>query len=209
MNRRILRAALAGALLLQLPLSSSARDLPDAHRFQQVHAATAVPGVLGSLVEGAALRLEDGQLVLTVRRLVLGDGLAAEKVKVRAPLAIDGAFLAAPVSGMVQAFLAESDIEIGGFDTRGPFMNARDVRVEVRDGRFQMRAKKVVTLRAEGRATLDRASMALAVTVERAKAGVLPVPLGPVFAVMARVLRFPNLVVDRPEIRLDILPFLR
>lgn len=204
-HRVLLATALLAAPLLAPPLHARA-PLPGA----PVAAPLAPEPSAGFRAEGLELSLVEGVLELSARELWLDGATSMHGVKVRARVPMDAAFFQAPVSGLLTAFTGAVDVTAATFRSeRSNLYALSDLSMKVRDGALELSGKKVATVRATGRLTVDPAARTMTVEVEKIRAGVLPVPHRVAFAMISRVLTAPWVEIARPELRFQLEQFLR
>lgn len=201
---------LAPLLVLGLALSTSAplhaASLPAQVRsFQVLHAVRA--SQVGA--EGLEVHMADGQLAVKATR-IQADGLTLEGVTMKAPVVVDEAFFAAPVTGMVTALLDHGDMKVLRLShEQSNLYTLTDVAMRFRQGRLDMVGRKVVGVKVRGQAGWNPETQKLQVEVQSIKAGILPVSRTVVFAAMSRILTFPFVELEKPFVRMDVSSFLR
>ena len=202
---RLIAPLLACGLMLAPAASHAASPPVQVQSFQLLHA------LAGSSVgaEGLEVHLVEGQLTVKAARMQ-ADGLLLEGVTLAAPVAVDDAFFAAPVTGMVQALLEHGDLAVSRLShTQSNLYTLTDLQLRFRQGELLMTGRKVVKVKVRGQGTWDPDTMKLQVEVESIKAGIMPVSRTVVFAAMARILTLPFVELDKPFMRMDLSAFLR
>jgi hypothetical protein len=195
-----------GLLLTTAAAPLRASSLPAKVRaFQVLHAVEA--SQVGA--EGLEVHLVEGQLEVKATRLQ-ADGLTLEGVSMKAPIVVDDAFFAAPVTGMVTSLLEQGDMTVTRLShSQSNLYTLHDMAVRFRQGKMSMVARKVVGVKAKGNASWDPETRKLTIEVESIKAGIVPVSRTVVFAAMKRILTFPSVELDKPFVRMDLTSFLR
>lgn len=202
---RSLAPLLALGLVLSTAPSQAASPPVQAHTFQVLHS------MEGSTIgaEGLEIHMVEGRLSVKAARLQ-ADGLVLEDVTMAAPITVDDAFFAAPVTGMVTALLEQGDLHVARLShAQSNLYTLTNVAMRFRGGELLMTGRKVVNVKVRGQGTWDPDTMKLQVEVESIRAGIVPVSKTVVFAAMARILTLPFVELDKPFLRMDLASFLR
>lgn len=159
---------------------------------------------------GLKLSLEEGQLEMTAERFQLDSRTLLKGVRVRFPLDTSGDFLASPVTHVLEALVADATMQVERLESgQGGLYHLSNVEVRFQDGAFSMEAQKAVTLKAWGGTTLDPEAQTLTLTLEKIRAGILPVPIRSAFVLMKKVLTQPFVRLLKPDVVLDLGAFLQ
>ena len=201
----------------------SAGDLARYARFAKIHGGAApyevaVDGPLagGLTITGEKILLENGAFTATVQKISHA-AFTMANVSAQGRMPLDDAFFADPITAAVNNFLNGSKMGIGSFKN-APVANppADSLDLEIKDIQIEHAAKalkgsmKVMVLKPEfaGHSSYDKASKKLTIAVDAVTMGGINVPLDLAFYVMGQVVHYPFVTLARPNVILDLGPFL-
>lgn len=209
--------------LLVLVSSASAQDLERHVRFGQLHGEvlpyeTTFDGPVrgGLTITGEKITLDNGNFTATVQKV----GHAAftmTNVSAQGRMPLDDAFFADPITAAVNQLLNGSKMSIGGFkNLAAPPPGVDPLDVEIKNVQIEMNQKAVKgSLKAlifqanfTAKASYDKATKKMTMTLESATMGGIAVPIDLTFYVISQVLNYPFVVLAKPNIIIDLTPFL-
>jgi hypothetical protein len=218
MNRALVLCGLA----LALACPAQAGDLSRYAAFTSLHGANEDPGyevavdrpLRGGLqITGEKILLENGNFTASVQK-VGHQYFVMSNVTAQGRMPLNDAFFADPITAAVNNILDNSKTTIGSFKNLAPTPEPMDI--DIKDMQMTMAQKvvtgsmKVMVLKPEfkGKGSYDKATKKMTVAVESVTMGGINVPLDLAFYVMGQVLNYPFVQLQRPNVIIDLTPFL-
>lgn len=214
--------ALVFGLALALVAPAGAGDLARYARYTALHGALEDPGYEvpvdrplrgGLTITGERILLENGNFTASVQKV--GHQLfVMSNVTAQGRMPLNDAFFADPITAAVNNILDGSKTTIGSFKNLAPSPEPMDV--DIKDVQMTMAQKavtgsmKVMVLKPEfkGKASYDKATKKMTVAVESVTMGGIAVPLDLAFYVMGQVVNYPFVQLAKPNVIVDLTPFL-
>lgn len=206
--------------LLAAGSAAGAGDLLRHARFEALHGdapAFEVPverPLRGGLsITGEKILLENGNLTATVQT-VGHASFVMSQVAAQGRMPLDDAFFADPITAAVNNILNGSKVTIGNFKNLAPTSPEADVPIKdiqlVHAQKALTGSMKALLFKPEFRArsSYEKATKKLTVTVESVTLGGINVPLDLTFYVVSQVLSYPFVTLARPNVIIDLTPFL-
>lgn len=208
------------AALLTVSSTARAGDLLRHARFVSLHGESSSYEVAverplrgGLTITGEKILLENGNFTATIQ----GVGHAAfqmSQVSAQGRMPLDEAFFADPITAAVNNILNGSKVGIGSFKNLAA--TSPDVDILIKDIQL-VHAQKALqgTMKAmvfkpefRGKSSYDKATKKMTIAVESVTLGGIAVPLDLAFYVMGQVISYPFVTLAKPNVIVDLTPFL-
>lgn len=167
----------------------------------------------GLTITGEKITLENGNFTATVQS-VGHASFVMSQVAAQGRMPLDEAFFADPITAAVNNFLNNSKMTIGNF--KNLTATSPELDVPIKDIQLVHTQKALAgTMKAmmfkpefKGKSSYEKATKKMTITVESVTLGGINVPLDLTFYVMGQVLNYPFVTLARPNVIIDLTPFL-